>query len=128
MNLVILPQFLSLVTSGAGLFLTLPNELNGLFSLLNQPTNQLFNLPFLDSRLCFQLNELNGLVTHYCSWISGYPRIKYGAGPVKYKAERGFTGQASSFRRMPESSVMVVLCCSSHATIHRISQANVVLH
>jgi len=41
MNLVILPQFLSLVTPGAGLFLTLPNEPNELyelFSLLNHAT------------------------------------------------------------------------------------------
>ena len=57
MNLVLLLQFLSLVTPGAGLFLTLPNELNELFSLLNQSTNQLFISPFLPSSapllLCF---------------------------------------------------------------------------
>ncbi|MCK4246643.1 hypothetical protein KAX14_05355, partial [Candidatus Bipolaricaulota bacterium] len=50
----------------------------------NYSTNQLFNLPFLDSRLV--------LVTLHCSWTSGCPRIKYGAGPVKYKAEQDFTG------------------------------------
>jgi len=34
-----------------------------------------------------------------------YPGSGSRAGPVKYKAEQDFTGQASSFRRRPESSV-----------------------
>jgi len=57
MNLVILPRFLSLVTPGAGLFLTLPNELNRLMPLhrLSTPDFRLL----LDSRLYFQLNEPN---------------------------------------------------------------------
>ncbi|MEE9541993.1 MAG: hypothetical protein V3V77_03440, partial [Candidatus Bipolaricaulota bacterium] len=85
--------------------------------LHNHLTNRLFNLPFLDSRLCFQLNEpnelneLNRLITHHCSSTSGC-RIKSGmtaypgsgprAGIVRRTPDRG-PGQA------PESSVIVVL-------------------
>ncbi len=54
------------------------------------------------------------------SSTSGCPRIKYGAGPVKYKAEQDFTGQAYHVRhdgmpwigvqsRARESRVVAVL-------------------
>jgi hypothetical protein len=66
-------------------------------------------------------------LTHHCSWTSGYPRIKYGAGPVKYKADQDFTGQAYQVRydgiprigvqgRARESSAMVVLRYPSPVT------------
>ena len=48
-----------------------PNELNEPYEPLfpfNHSTNQLFNSPFLGSRVCFQLNELNELnklITHH---------------------------------------------------------------
>ena len=40
-----------------------------------------------------------------CVVIPANPGSGSRAGPVKYKAEQDFTGQASSFRRRPESSV-----------------------